>query len=45
MRHGKGDESYRILAPVYEWFQEGFDTKDLKKARPLLDELRRERVC
>ena len=28
-----------ILAPVYNWFTEGFDTADLKDAKALLDEL------
>jgi hypothetical protein len=28
-----------ILAPVYGWFTEGFDTLDLKEAKALLDEL------
>jgi predicted ATPase len=28
-----------LLAPVYEWFTEGFDTADLKDAKALLDEL------
>ncbi len=28
-----------VLAPVYDWFTEGFDTPDLKDARALLDEL------
>ena len=28
-----------MLRPVYEWFTEGFDTKDLKEAKALLDEL------
>jgi hypothetical protein len=28
-----------LLAPVYGWFTEGFDTKDLQDAKPLLDEL------
>jgi predicted ATPase len=28
-----------LLAPVYGWFNEGFDTVDLKEARGLLDEL------
>jgi len=27
------------LAPVYDWFTEGFDTADLKEAKALLDEL------
>jgi predicted ATPase len=29
----------RLLAPVYGWFTEGFDTRDLKEAKTLLDEL------
>jgi predicted ATPase len=36
---GKGDEAHNLLAPVYSWFTEGFDTSDLKKAKGLLDEL------
>ena len=28
-----------LLAPVYDWFNEGFDTADLKDAKALLDEL------
>jgi predicted ATPase len=28
-----------MLAPVYGWFTEGFDTADLKEAKALLDEL------
>jgi predicted ATPase len=28
------------LAPVYGWFTEGFDTRDLKEAKALLDELK-----
>ena len=37
---GKRDEARDLLAPVYDWFTEGFDTLDLKEARALLDELR-----
>jgi predicted ATPase len=33
------DEARDLLAPVYGWFTEGFDTRDLKKAKALLDEL------
>jgi hypothetical protein len=33
-------EAYDLLAPVYGWFIEGFDTADLKEAKALLDELR-----
>jgi predicted ATPase len=29
-----------LLAPVYDWFTEGFDTKDLQEAKSLLTELR-----
>ena len=36
---GKRDEARELLAPVYGWFTEGFDTLDLKEARTLLDEL------
>jgi predicted ATPase len=36
---GKRDEAREILAPVYSWFTEGFDTLDLKQAKALLDEL------
>ena len=36
---GKRDEARNLLAPVYNWFTEGFDTLDLKEARALLDEL------
>jgi predicted ATPase len=36
---GKRDEARELLAPVYGWFTEGFDTRDLKKAKALLDEL------
>ena len=36
---GKRNEARDLLAPVYGWFTEGFDTLDLKEARALLDEL------
>jgi predicted ATPase len=36
---GKRDEARHLLAPVYNWFTEGFDTLDLKKAKALLEEL------
>ena len=35
-------EAYALLEPIYTWFAEGFDTKDLKRARNLLTELRAE---
>ena len=31
--------SSELLAPVYGWFTEGFDTRDLKEAKALLEEL------
>ena len=37
--HGKRNEARELLAPVYGWFTEGFDTLDLKQAKALLDEL------
>ena len=36
---GKRAEARDLLAPVYGWFSEGFDTLDLKEAKALLDEL------
>jgi predicted ATPase len=36
---GKRNEARNLLAPVYRWFTEGFDTLDLKEAKALLDEL------
>ena len=36
---GKRDAARDLLAPVYNWFTEGFDTLDLKEAKALLDEL------
>ncbi len=38
-RQGKGDEARRLLAEIYGWFSEGFDSADLKKARALLQAL------
>jgi predicted ATPase len=38
---GKRAEARELLAPVYGWFTEGFDTLDLKQAKALLDELAR----
>jgi predicted ATPase len=36
---GRRAEARGLLAPVYGWFTEGFDTPDLKEAKALLDEL------
>jgi predicted ATPase len=38
-RSGQGDEARELLAPVYGWFTEGFDIRDLKEAKALLYEL------
>jgi len=37
---GKTTEARDLLAPVYNWFTEGFDTPDLVDAKTLLEELR-----
>jgi predicted ATPase len=36
---GRRVEARDLLAPIYGWFTEGFDTADLKEANALLDEL------
>jgi predicted ATPase len=38
---GKRKEAHNLLAEIYGWFTEGFDTKDLQEARALLSELER----
>jgi predicted ATPase len=38
-QQGKRDEARELLAPVYGWFTEGFDTVDLQEAKALLEEL------
>ena len=38
-RRGRRDEARTMLAEIYGWFTEGFDTADLKDAKALLDEL------
>jgi predicted ATPase len=38
-RQGKRDAAHALLAPLYAWFTEGFDTRDLKHAKALLEEL------
>ena len=39
---GKREEARELLAPVYGWLTEGFDTLDLKEAKALLASCRRE---
>lgn len=36
---GKRAEAYELLAPIYGWFTETFDTADLQDAQALLEEL------
>jgi predicted ATPase len=38
-QQGKQQEAHDLLAPIYGWFTEGFDTADLQEAKALLDEL------
>jgi predicted ATPase len=38
-QQGKRTEAYELLAPIYGWFTEGFDTADLQEAKALLAEL------
>jgi predicted ATPase len=38
-QQGKRAEAYELLAPIYIWFTEGFDTADLQEAKALLQEL------
>jgi len=38
-QQGKRTEAYELLAPIYGWFTEGFDTADLQEAKALLEEL------
>jgi predicted ATPase len=39
-QRGRRDEARKMLAEIYNWFTEGFDTADLKEAKALLEELR-----
>jgi predicted ATPase len=38
-QQGKKDEARQLLAEIYSWFTEGFDTPDLQDARALLEQL------
>jgi predicted ATPase len=38
-QHGQRAAAYELLAPIYDWFTEGFETADLREAKALLDEL------
>jgi hypothetical protein len=35
----KRKEAHDVLSPIYNWFTEGFDTRDLREAKALLEEL------
>jgi predicted ATPase len=39
LQRDQGKRARDLLAPVFGWFTEGFDTRDLKKAKAMLDEL------
>ena len=39
-QQGKKEEAHQMLAEIYGWFTEGFDTRNLKEAKALLEELR-----
>jgi predicted ATPase len=39
LQRGKKDKARQLLAEIYGWFTEGFDTKDLQEAEALLEEL------
>jgi predicted ATPase len=39
LQQGKRAAAYELLAPIYGWFAEGFDTADLQEAKVLLEEL------
>jgi predicted ATPase len=41
-QQGKQHEAHMMLAAIYNWFTEGFATKDLQEAKVLLDELSHE---
>jgi len=38
-QQGKQSEAHKLLSEIYNWFTEGFDTKDLQEAKALLEEL------
>jgi predicted ATPase len=39
VERGQRDAARDLLAPIYNWFTEGFDTRDLREAKALLEEL------
>jgi predicted ATPase len=43
-RQGKRKQAHTTLSEIYNWFTEGFDTKDLQEAKALLEELSEEKI-
>jgi predicted ATPase len=41
-RQGQYEAAYQLLAPIYDWFREGFTTTDLQQARTRLASLKRD---
>ena len=41
-KQGKKEDARKLLAEIYGWFTEGFDTKDLQEAKALLEDLQSE---
>jgi predicted ATPase len=39
LQQGKRTEARQLLSGIYDWFTEGFDTRDLQQAKALLEEL------
>ena len=44
-QQGKRAEAHALLAPIYGWFTEGFDTADLQEAKALLEALVKRQAC
>jgi predicted ATPase len=43
-QQGKRAEAHKLLSDIYNWFTEGFDTKDLQEAKELIESLESQRV-
>ncbi len=43
-QQGKKEEAQKLLAEIYGWFAEGFDTADLQEAKALLEELSSQQI-
>jgi predicted ATPase len=44
-QQGRHDEARQLLAPIYGWFTEGFDTRDLQEAKEQLETLSGQASC